>query len=92
MGVLMYNKDWAALIVVFLLVAVISLAGCKTAAVIDTASSIRGKIAEKELEAHVRGACSGNFDEVLKRFGKSSNEWNAILTICGIGQNKLDIK
>ena len=64
------------------------LTGCQTASVtLDGAQALRGEIAKKELEVHIDGVCGSNFDVIRDKFGKSDQEWTAILTICGSNTN-----
>lgn len=61
------------------------LMGCQTASVaVDKAQDIRGGIAKKEIEVHVNGFCSANFNELYERFGKTDKEWDAVFTLCGL--------
>lgn len=81
----------AAIFITLFLAITILITGCQTAgATLDAAGDIRGKVAEKELETHIRGVCSGNFDKVRERFGKNDQDWNSILTMCESGQNATD--
>lgn len=64
------------------------LVGCQTASTaLDSAQSIRDKIAQKETDIAVQRLCSSNFDIIRAKYGNTDKEWAAILTICGSGKN-----
>ena len=72
---------------------IVLLTGCQTAAqALDGAHAIRGEIAKKELEIHVRGVCGANFNVIRAKYGKDDQSWNAILAICESGKNSTQRK
>lgn len=69
------------------------LTGCQTAQVastaLDTAGAIRNEVAKKETEVNLQRLCASNFNVIRDKFGKTDQEWNAILVICESANNSV---